>query len=353
MLRADNTVPSAGLGLPTEGVLRGMPRLKCARGRNAGRTGCFREGSGVGNLRPPTSLARLPLFKPRRAPYNQCTSTSSTTIACGSLRQREVSRPAAIGLPLPWPTPPTNHRQDAPHHLCGLVEDGGVTTLEPPPPPAPPPLFPPLSLSPRICLSLSLSQDQKINWLEAIKWTLAEWVVAIIYTIASLMFIIGSIYFLPTPLKRHPYVGSWLFVWGSALFFFGGCINIVQTYEVDDKILDQLLISTAMTFIVGSILFVVGSIFFLIVWVDDHDEHRSGTFAAWIFVVGSIFFTLGGFTNAIRIWYIKKHHEDKDKLLGWPMAPYPAPMPYFNGGVLPPPSPYMPPYVVPTPVPMM
>ena len=37
---------------------------------------------------PPTALARRPVFKPGREPYNQCTSTSSTITASDSHRQR-------------------------------------------------------------------------------------------------------------------------------------------------------------------------------------------------------------------------------------------------------------------------
>ena len=195
--------------------------------------------------------------------------------------------------------------------------------------------------------------DEKVHWAENEKWQWLEWITAFIYTAASIMFVIGSIYFLPKPLKAAPYAGSWLFVWGSFLYMVAGIINVVQTYIVPDRMLVQLLAATAVQFIIGSVLFIVGSIIFLIPFVEDNDKYRTGTMAGWIFVTGSIFFTTGGIVNGIRIFYAKEHHDNKDQeALKYAPAMLPPYLgtPGFDGAALPQTSPYMSPYYGPLPM---
>ncbi|KNC82560.1 hypothetical protein SARC_05156 [Sphaeroforma arctica JP610] len=138
-------------------------------------------------------------------------------------------------------------------------------------------------------------------------WKWLEVVVAVVYSIAAITFVVGSFFFVPE--YENTAVGSWLFVWGSVLYGFGACINMLQVYLKSSAVLIQLLMFTSAQFLIGSVLFLVGSVVFLLDIQDPRPVYIIDTFAGWLFIVGSILFVGGALTNALRAKYSHRHEN--------------------------------------------
>eukprot|EP00951_Prasinocladus_malaysianus_P001562 scaffold10798_cov44-Prasinocladus_malaysianus.AAC.1 len=150
---------------------------------------------------------------------------------------------------------------------------------------------------------MSVKEIKEKRLLQQKKWKLIEWIVAVLYTVGSVIFVIGSCFFLPEPYARFPHAGAWMFVWGSVLFGVGAIINIMQRYTVTSSLTIQLLNAVAIQFLVGSILFLVASVVYLLEWgpVSQYALDVAHSFAAWLLTVASILFTTGGLSNMARI----------------------------------------------------
>jgi len=69
------------------------------------------------------------------------------------------------------------------------------------------------------------------------------------YVIASVLFLIGSVFFLPSVFKEA--WGAWCFIIGSALFAAGATISVTQITEAGMLICLQLLNAVAICFVIG------------------------------------------------------------------------------------------------------
>ncbi|MEZ9710712.1 YrhK family protein [Vibrio breoganii] len=125
-----------------------------------------------------------------------------------------------------------------------------------------------------------------------------EFTASFAYFLGSLLFTIGSIFFL----KEVDLVsaGAWLFIIGSGLFVFGAVINVCRILYEGSVVTLQLMNLTALTFVTGSVLFLVASIPYL--WTIDttHDSYQLFRYLAWQYIIGSVLFLLGGITNYWR-----------------------------------------------------
>lgn len=125
-----------------------------------------------------------------------------------------------------------------------------------------------------------------------------EFVAAGSYVLGSMLFVIGSLCFLPS--LDSTVAGAWLFILGSALFFIGGLVNVLQVVEAPSLIYMQLFNFTIALFVIGSTLFAVASIPYL--WdLTDSIKPRITGFAAAQFLFASVLFFVGG----IAIYYRK------------------------------------------------
>lgn len=125
-----------------------------------------------------------------------------------------------------------------------------------------------------------------------------EQIAAVSYASGCLLFVIGSLCFLPS--VADVAIGSWLFIVGSVLFVIGGLVNVLQIVEAPSLIYMQLFNFTVALFVIGSALFVVASIPYL--WdLGHHATVRLDNFAAAQFLFASLLFLIGG----IAIYYRK------------------------------------------------
>lgn len=131
-------------------------------------------------------------------------------------------------------------------------------------------------------------------------WDRLELWAAFIYTVGTLLFVLGSIFFLSWVDKSQ--AGAWCFVSGSLCFVFGAVINVLQIVRAANMVTLQLMNLTALTFVTGSVLFTVASIPYLWTYTDASDEIRQDAFLAWQYVAGSLLFLLGGVFNYWRAY---------------------------------------------------
>ncbi len=122
---------------------------------------------------------------------------------------------------------------------------------------------------------------------------------AIFYDIGGIMFVIGSIFFLPTQ-EENLAVGSWLFAVGSILFLTVSLQDFVEivSQEYGKSESFWLDFTAESLYILGSVLYILGSIWFLPTVGRVYP-------AAWTFIVGSGLFVGGAALNACQIFQAK------------------------------------------------
>lgn len=125
------------------------------------------------------------------------------------------------------------------------------------------------------------------------------------YVIANVLFLVGSVCFLPGVLKEV--LGAWCFIIGSALFATGATISVTQITEAGTLIGLQLLNAVAICFVIGSILFLIPSIPYL--WQVDQSElaQKLFTYLAGQFIFASVLFLAGGAANFYRAYRMHYH----------------------------------------------
>lgn len=137
------------------------------------------------------------------------------------------------------------------------------------------------------------------------RWDWLEFLAANSYLVGTILFIIGSLFFLSDVDKIV--IGSWCFIIGSFLFLVGACINIFEIIHENSLVRLQLLNITAITYAIGSVLFLVASIPYL--WepfdIQEPWPWLVFTYAAWEYIIGSILFLVGGTINYFRLHKIR------------------------------------------------
>ena len=139
-------------------------------------------------------------------------------------------------------------------------------------------------------------KDPETVWDRLEAW--AAWT----YVFGTVLFVIGSIFFLSS--VDLPKAGAWCFIIGSVLFVIGAVINVIQIVQADDLVTLQMMNLTALTFVVGSALFAVASIPYLWSIASERDETLLDGFLAWQYLVGSILFFIGGLFNYRRAYRV-------------------------------------------------
>lgn len=135
--------------------------------------------------------------------------------------------------------------------------------------------------------------------------TLIEVLAAAVYAIGTLMFIVGSLFFLPQ--VELIATGAWCFILGSILFLLGACLNVLLIVQASSLLRLQLLNATAVCFVVGSTLFLVGSVPYLWQIADSQIKNELFTYVAWEYIIGSLLFLVGGLFNYYREFKAAKH----------------------------------------------
>ncbi|MGR5065264.1 YrhK family protein [Photobacterium sp. DNB22_13_2] len=123
---------------------------------------------------------------------------------------------------------------------------------------------------------------------------------AIVYKIGGIIFILGSICFLPR-FEKYVDIGAALFVIGSILYLIVALHDVleVNAYRINNGKLSKELrleFTASFAYFSGSLFFTIGSIFFL----EEVDMITAG---AWMFIIGSGLFMFGAVINVCRIIY--------------------------------------------------
>ena len=132
--------------------------------------------------------------------------------------------------------------------------------------------------------------------------TILEYAAAASYVWGTVLFTVGSIFFLSA--VGWFTAGAWCFVFGSLLFVVGACINVLQIVQSSSIKILQLMNLTAITFIVGAVLFTVASVPYLWNVAAKSDRITLYAFLAWQYLVGSVLFFLGGVFNYWRAYVV-------------------------------------------------
>lgn len=138
-------------------------------------------------------------------------------------------------------------------------------------------------------------------------WQRLELFAACVYVTGTVLFIIGSLFFLSeVDLVAS---GSWCFIVGSLLFFIGAFINVIQIIQAGSMFTLQLMNVTAICFTIGAIIFLLGSVPYL--WTDQLSaiQQKLYRYLAWEYITGSIFFLVGGVFNYYRAYLANKHYK--------------------------------------------
>lgn len=145
--------------------------------------------------------------------------------------------------------------------------------------------------------------------------TMLEFLTLTGYVTASVLFVIGSVFFLPSMFKEA--WGAWCFIIGSALFAVGATLSVTQITSAGTLIGLQLLNAVAITFVIGSILFLISSIPYL--WSVEQSSlaHKLFSYLASQFIFASLLFLAGGLANFYRAYRMHRHRHrfsnDKDE----------------------------------------
>lgn len=140
---------------------------------------------------------------------------------------------------------------------------------------------------------------------------LLEYIAASSYVLGTVLFTVGSIFFLSS--VDWIKLGAWSFVLGSVLFVAGACINVLQIIHSRNMLTLQLMNLTAVTFVVGSVLFTVASIPYLWDLHSAFDSRLLNVFIVWQYLVGSVLFFMGGIFNYWRAYVIIRQELNKHK----------------------------------------
>ncbi|MFO7816665.1 MAG: YrhK family protein [Thermodesulfobacteriota bacterium] len=134
------------------------------------------------------------------------------------------------------------------------------------------------------------------------RWAKFEYSAALSYFWGTVLFTVGSIFFLSFVDLAIP--GAWFFVLGSFLFVLGACINVLQIAKADTMLTLHLMNLTAVAFVVGSVLFTLASIPYLWDFESASDHLTLNKFMAWQYLIGSVLFFMGGVFNYWRAYVI-------------------------------------------------
>ncbi|MEQ9811240.1 MAG: YrhK family protein [Azospirillaceae bacterium] len=137
-----------------------------------------------------------------------------------------------------------------------------------------------------------------------------EPVAAISYVAGTLLFTVGSAFFLSS--IGLTAAGAWCFTIGSLLFILGATVNVLEIVTAEDLITLQLMNLTALCFVTGSLLFTVASIPYLWQPDDPLDRRVLDDFLAAQFLAGSVLFWLGGVFSYRRARRVFRAHRGGD-----------------------------------------
>lgn len=142
-------------------------------------------------------------------------------------------------------------------------------------------------------------------------WQRLELFAAVVYVSGTVLFIIGSLFFLSK--IDLVIAGSWCFIWGSLLFLVGAFINVIQIIQAGTMFTLQLMNATAICFTIGAVIFLLASVPYLWGHKPSAFQQKLYSYMAWEYIVGSIFFLTGGIFNYYRSYLANKHYKKMEE----------------------------------------
>lgn len=147
-------------------------------------------------------------------------------------------------------------------------------------------------------LSIVIQKDNLLA--RPLDWTLQkEQSLAAIEEFAGLLFVIGSIYFLPSHAEEHPVIGPAFFIVGASLSSLISTFDLYELLATASQQLDWLSVTTTTLYLVGAVVYVIGSILFLPVV----NQVTAGAIA---FVLGSMAYIVAAVVNR---WAVEEQDD--------------------------------------------
>lgn len=125
------------------------------------------------------------------------------------------------------------------------------------------------------------------------------------YCAGGLIFIVGSYQFLPSVGAYT--AGAYNFIIGSILFISGAVYNSIQIFDSPTRESALYANFTAVCYVIGSTLFLSGSVPYLWEFESAHDSETVHRYLGFQFVLGSCLFLVGGAINLYRAYLIFKY----------------------------------------------
>mmetsp|Transcript_26648 Transcript_26648/g.61290 ORF Transcript_26648/g.61290 Transcript_26648/m.61290 type:complete len:299 (+) Transcript_26648:62-958(+) len=143
--------------------------------------------------------------------------------------------------------------------------------------------------------------------------------------IAGLLFVVGSVYFIPDIAEVYPEHGALMFLAGGVIYLFISMYDLFESLHHGEGVCSY---ETA-----GAVLFLLGSVFYFIgtfeYWPDSIDVGWIMTVKAWfnfngksaysegtwLFIFGSLWFCIGSYLNSLNLGALKGQDEMSRRLL--------------------------------------
>jgi hypothetical protein len=133
------------------------------------------------------------------------------------------------------------------------------------------------------------------------------------YVIAGVIFLLGSVYFIPEYYALYPTLGCWAFIYGSVLFCISGFVDLLflaytpnehEEISFTPRKLASWDALAAIATLIGAFLFVLGSYYYLPKFIATEDIVASTAYAVLAciyFIIGSVFFLINALCQTHRM----------------------------------------------------
>jgi hypothetical protein len=122
------------------------------------------------------------------------------------------------------------------------------------------------------------------------------------YSVGAILFIIGSVFFLPNTYNDEG--GAVCFIAGCVLFLLGAFVNVLQIWSSPDFVSTQYANLIAACYVMGSTFYLSASIPYLYTFEAADDARTVFKLIGELYIVGSALFLIGGMLDMKRFHWI-------------------------------------------------
>lgn len=163
----------------------------------------------------------------------------------------------------------------------------------------------------RVARALDKAESQRL--VEQSHWL--EHVLAITYITGGVLFVVGSIFFLPG-FERFYHAGCLLFLIGGTAYLTTSSFDLEEAEHAGKK----FEYSMALLYVYGGCFFIVATFIFVPEITQAMGPYSAQLWGSWGFIVGSLFFVLACFLNGAHTGDAFKDHKDDPIRVYWAQA---------------------------------